>query len=355
MSFMITVLLIFLLLNVYVLFRLKKHINNFINNKYINILYFLILIVCIFFIVFSGVKGNIFGTVFSWYMAVFIYALLLFILSDIILLIFRKINRKIFSSIVFVILAGVLLCGIINAYTIDITTYDTIISKEMNSLRVVLISDTHYGSNEGINIAKQMTDKINAQNPDIVLYTGDVFDGSYEWVSNPDEIAETLSHIKSKYGVYACWGNHDVYGGNTPEMYEFLKKANIKLLEDSSELVNNEFYVVGRLDSESSDGYVKSIDELISGLDKSKPVIVMDHRPKDLRQCADAGVDILLSGHTHKGQTFPGNIFINKFWDNAYGIKEFGNMKSIVTSGVGLWGPPIRLGTDSEIVVININ
>ena len=89
-------------------------------------------------------------------------------------------------------------------------------------------------------------------------------------------------------------------------------------------------------------------------LDESKPIIVIDHQPKELQELADAGVDLTLSGHTHDGQLFPGNIFINYFWENAYGKINKGKMTSIVTSGVGLFGPNMRTFTDSEVAKLNV-
>lgn len=355
MTFMLTMLLIFLGLNIYVVFRLKSHINYLFKNKAFTLFYYIFFVALAASMFYSGYKGNIFGAVMCWYMAAFIYMLIVFVLYDIILLFFRKIiNRKIAAVIVLASVLCVVLYGFISAYYIRVVEYDANISKDIEPLKIVQISDTHYGANEGVFMAEQIVNRVNEQNPDIVLFTGDIFDGSYEWVEEPDKTAEILSAINSKYGVYACWGNHDTYGGNTPEMYDFLKKAGINILEDEAVLVNNEFYVIGRLDAENSNYIAKSIEVLMADVDKTKPVIVMDHRPKELKNSAEAGVDITLSGHTHNGQTFPVNLFIDRFWDNAYGLKKYDDMTSIVTSGAGLWGPPVRVGTQSEIAVIDV-
>ena len=86
----------------------------------------------------------------------------------------------------------------------------------------------------------------------------------------------------------------------------------------------------------------------------SKPVLVMDNQPKQLQELADAGADIDLSGHTHDGQVFPGNLLLRLFWENPCGILKKGEMYSCVTSGIGVWGPAMRVGTDSEILMLHL-
>ena len=89
-------------------------------------------------------------------------------------------------------------------------------------------------------------------------------------------------------------------------------------------------------------------------MDANKPVFVLDHQPKQLKELTEAGADVDLSGHTHDGQLFPGNLLIQPLWENACGILKIGNMTSCVTSGVGVWGPAMRVGTDSEIMVLHV-
>lgn len=98
-----------------------------------------------------------------------------------------------------------------------------------------------------------------------------------------------------------------------------------------------------------------SPEEILDGLDKTKPILVMEHQPKQLQELADAGADMQLSGHTHDGQIFPGNLLIDLFWENASGYLQKDQLHSVVTSGVGVWGPAMRVGTDSEICPITIH
>ena len=141
-------------------------------------------------------------------------------------------------------------------------------------------------------------------------------------------------------------------------MNEFLRKSNIKLLEDESVLIDNKFYIVGRKDAsliEKIHETRKAPDQLTKLLDRDKPILVIDHQPKELQELADAGADLDLCGHTHNGQTFPGNLTIKPMWENSCGISQKDAMTCIVTSGAGVWGPAMRLGTDSEICSIQVN
>ena len=198
------------------------------------------------------------------------------------------------------------------------------------------------------------------------------FDNEYEAVQNPDRIAKTLAGIKSRYGSFGVFGNHDVterlLGGfsvasqakemRDPRFEEFAKKAKIRILDDEVMLIDDVFYLVGRKDAQKpGDGTKNRIEPevILSGLDKAKPIIVLEHQPKQLKELETAGADMQLCGHTHDGQMFPGNLTVKLMWENACGYLKKGNLHSIVTSGVGVWGPAMRVGTDCEICPITIH
>ena len=94
--------------------------------------------------------------------------------------------------------------------------------------------------------------------------------------------------------------------------------------------------------------------ELLNSVDRTLPVLVFDHQPKQLKELAAAGVDLDLSGHTHNGQVFPGNLFLRLMWKNPCGVRKIGDMYSVVTSGAGFWGPGLRIGTDNEVVLLEV-
>ena len=284
-------------------------------------------------------------------------------------LLFGNVGTAVVGIICVVIITTVSIYGVINAGNIQTTKYDISIDKKagkLDSLNVVLIADLHLGYNIGCRQMEQMVEKINAQDPDLVVVAGDIFDNEYEALEDPDRLEKILRGIQSKYGVYACYGNHDIqekilagftFGGkekkeSSVKMDEFLEKAGITLLRDEYVLIDDSFYLYGRPDYERPGRGIdarKSAQEIIADMDLSLPVLVIDHEPGELQELADAGVDADLCGHTHDGQLFPGNLTIKLMWENACGYLKKGDMHSIVTSGVGLFGPNMRVGTKSEI------
>ena len=290
-------------------------------------------------------------------------------------LLFGNVGTAVVGVVCAVIITTVSIYGMINAGNIQTTKYDISIDKKagnLDSLNVVLIADLHLGYNIGCRHMEKMVEKINAQNPDLVVVAGDIFDNEYEALENPDRLAAILRGIQSKYGVYACYGNHDIqekilagftFGGkekkeSSVKMDKFLEKAGITLLRDEYTLIDNSFYMYGRPDYERPGRGIderKSPQEITADMDLSLPVLVIDHEPRELQELADAGVDADLCGHTHDGQLFPGNLTIKLMWENACGYLKKDNMHSIVTSGVGLFGPNMRVGTKSEICDIMIH
>ena len=129
------------------------------------------------------------------------------------------------------------------------------------------------------------------------------------------------------------------------------------LYDESIEPDDGLFTLYGRVDGEKAgDGTSNrmSADELLKDADKSKPVIVLQHEPIEFESLAESGADLVLCGHTHNGQIFPGNLIVPFFNENEYGVKELYGTTTIVTAGVGYYGPPMRFGTDSEVTLVNV-
>lgn len=323
----------------------------------------------------------------NYFLGIFLYTLVIILLADFGRILLKYVfhaswihSRTAFTvagAICALLILLLSACGIFHAKYIKTTSYDVIINKtipERTSMKVVLLADTHFGYNAGVLHARELVRKINKQKPDLVCIAGDIFDNEYDAIRNPEKLEKTLRGIKSTYGVYACWGNHDlneeILAGFTfkhkdgdlsdikdPHMKKFLEDSNIHILEDESVLINDQFYVIGRKDAsltEKIDETRKAPAQLTEKLDRDKPIIMIDHQPKELQELADAGVDLDLCGHTHNGQTFPGNFTIKLMWENPCGLLSKDNMTNITTSGAGVWGPAMRIGTDSEICSINI-
>lgn len=323
----------------------------------------------------------------NYFLGIFLYTLIIILLADFGRILLKYVfhaswihSRTAFtvaSAICALLILLLSACGIFHAKYIKTTSYDVIINKtipERTSMKVVLLADTHFGYNAGVLHARELVRKINKQKPDLVCIAGDIFDNEYDAIRNPEKLEKALRGIKSTYGVYACWGNHDlneeILAGFTfkhkdgdlsdikdPRMKKFLKDSNIHILEDESVLINDQFYVIGRKDASLTEKIHetrKAPAQLTEKLDRDKPIIMIDHQPKELQELADAGVDLDLCGHTHDGQTFPGNFTIKLMWENPCGLLSKDNMTNITTSGAGVWGPAMRIGTDSEICSINI-
>ena len=358
----------------------------------------------------------------NYWLGVLLYMILIIVVADVVRLVLLHVLhidreklctprvRRIVGRACMALILAVSVLGVVNAGIVRTTPYEITVNKQagkMDSLKVVLAADLHLGYNIGVLQMQKMVEKINEQDADLVVFAGDIFDNEWEAVEKPDEIAGILRGIRSKYGVYACYGNHDVeepilagftFGGSeskqsSAEMDSFLEQANIKLLRDEGVLIDGSFYLYGRPDAqrpgaaamgaaagtEANEGTAQAASaqtvsgqspqnqtagaseytrltpaEITQGMDKSKPILVIDHQPRELAELAAAGVDVDLCGHTHDGQIFPANIIVNLTWKNSYGYLKEGQMHNIVTSGVGLFGPNMRVGTKAEICPITI-
>jgi len=243
--------------------------------------------------------------------------------------------------------------GFINAHLIRVRTLDVPIAKKAagrKSLNVVMASDIHLSSIIGKGRIDRIVEKINSLSPEIVLLPGDIVDGDLNPVIHQN-LGESLRMIKAPLGVYAVTGNHEYYGG-MERACEYITEHGVKVLRDSTVLIDSSFYIVGRDDREVRKR--KQLAELMEKVDKRLPVILMDHQPFHLEEAEVNGVDLQLSGHTHHGQMWPFNYVTDIVYELAYGYVVKGSTHIYVSSGVGTWGPPIRIGADPEIVNIRL-
>ncbi|MBR6249620.1 MAG: metallophosphoesterase [Bacteroidales bacterium] len=246
--------------------------------------------------------------------------------------------------------------GTYNAFTTHVTRY-TVQNSQMqrgDTIRVAFISDLHLGFAIRRDDMTRLVDMINAENADICLIGGDFFDGDTRTVVDND-LAEPMCHINCKYGTYGVVGNHD-YMAENEEVVAYLQRKGIVVLKDSAADVAG-FRVIGRDDlSVNRRGLQRA---QLAALTDSLPTIVIDHQPGAIDESTNVGALLHLSGHTHAGQVFPFNFATSAIYDIDYGKKVYqapnGNQTTaIVTSGFGTWGPRVRIGTISEIVIIDV-
>ncbi len=253
-----------------------------------------------------------------------------------------------------------LLYGTWNANHPRIAHYDLVIKKtapDLPELHAVLVSDIHLGLVNDNKRLESMVNKINELAPDIVFLAGDTIDEDVRFFIN-SKMPEILEKLQPEYGVYAVIGNHEYIGGNCKLAIEHLKQAGVNVLVDEYIKVNNQFYVVGRDDrmAGSMAGKTRTeLSRLLEGIDHNFPIILLDHQPVNLKEGQHNGIDLQLSGHTHAGQFFPNTFISRHVFEKSWGYLKKGESHIIVTSGFGTWGPPIRIGSSSEIVDIKIS
>ena len=237
-----------------------------------------------------------------------------------------------------------------------ITKQEITINKNaanISSMRIVAVSDLHLGYLIDRRYAKRYVDLIMEQNPDLVVFVGDIVDAEIEPLVN-QRIHQEFIRLTPPLGVYGCTGNHEFRYQAEAKINWVQNDANIKMIRDSAVLINNAFYIIGRED------YVyppradlKTIIEE-QNIDTSMPMIVLNHTPDNLDEEMKNGADLALYGHTHEGQIFPFNILTRMMFEVASGYKQKGDTHIFVSSGVGLSGPQYRIGTKSEIVVLDV-
>lgn len=270
---------------------------------------------------------------------------------------------------VLVITAVYLGIGWYNAHHVSITKYKVNTEKEIGAekLRIVQITDSHVGTTfDGEGFAEHMK-TVQDLEPDIVVITGDyVDDGS----TKKDLIrsCEALGELKTKYGVYFVYGNHDKGYFNSrdftaEDIENELSKNNVVILQDESILVDDLFYVVGRKDASVENerggekGGRKTAQELTEGLEKDRFILMLDHQPTDYDNEAAAGADLVLSGHSHGGQLIPLQFigqYIIRANNRTYGIEKRKGTTFIVCSGISDWEIDFKTGCISEIVVVDV-
>jgi uncharacterized protein len=313
--------------------------------------------------------SDIFTWVGSFWLAAMIYFFMFVVLIDLVRLVnfivpvypafvtgnYVSAKMTLFATVVIFVFISIL-AGYINAISPRVTRLDLAVHKHagaMKKLHVVMVSDIHMGTVIGPRRIAAMVKRINALSPDLILIAGDAVDEDLSPVIRHN-LGANLENLKAPLGVYGITGNHEYIGGAEPAV-AYLRKHGVNLLRDSVVLVNNSFYIAGREDRDRerfTGRKRKPVADLLREVDKSLPVILLDHQPFQLDLAEKAGADLQLSGHTHHGQMWPASYITNAIYELSHGYLKKGNSHFYVSSGYGSWGPPVRIGTRSEIVDI---
>ena len=303
-------------------------------------------------------------------MHLFIYSLIMDLLMKIInkFCSKRKTNkiRKIYNTGIIPIFLAILtlIYGCWNMSNIIETSYTIYTDKNLsNEYKVLLISDLHFGVNMNSDKLKEYKNKFDNQNFDFVILAGDIVD---ETTTNSEmkNAFSILGNIKSKYGVFFVYGNHDKSNYRmgkreytVEELEKTLDESNIITLIDVTYTINDEISLIGRYDASfTRENNRKTSKELLKDLDMEDFLFMIDHQPIDLEINSSLGYDLQVSGHTHGGQIFPVGILDNllKINEMNYGHRKINDFSAIVSSGMAGWNYSFRTENHSEYVVINI-
>lgn len=253
------------------------------------------------------------------------------------------------------LLTGIFAFGLYNAYSPVIRKHEVSIPKKnkVEKLHIAVASDMHFGKLSGVAHAKRLVKTIEHIKPDIILLPGDIIDDEPEYFQKKN-MGAIMKQLHAPLGIYGVLGNHEYYGREIPEFLKEMKKVDIRILMDEVIKVGDSFYLLGRKDK--TDSRRKSFKQLIKEveLDSSIPLIAMDHQPAELKEAQESGVDLIVSGHTHRGQMAPNHLITSRLFELDWGYLKKGQLHAFVSSGFGFWGPPLRIGSRSEVMQIII-
>ncbi|MFC2103627.1 metallophosphoesterase [Bacteroidota bacterium] len=372
--FLIVFLTIYTSLNYYVFIRGWQVLSNY---SYLKPYYTLLFIIVayayvaakVFYKYLHPVIHDILIWVGSFWFAFLVYFILSLLVVDIVRFVGFKFNLlpqmvknnyeqiKLITALIIIIFVTVtIILGYINTRKISVTKLEIGVPNfpsSLSELNIAMVSDIHLSPINDEKYLSGIVKQINELNPDIILMPGDIIDDRVE-VLNRLNIGDAFKKLDSKYGVYASNGNHE-FINEVESADQFMVEKGINVLRDSTVLIANSFYIAAREDK-SITGFTgktrKSLSSILANIDKSLPVILLDHTPVQLEEAESNSISLQLSGHTHHGQFFPGNIITNLIYEISHGYLKKSNTHYFVSCGAGTWGPPVRNVSNSEIVQI---
>ena len=305
----------------------------------------------------------------SVWMAVAGYYLLCFLVADgirVSLMAFRGLAHlhlwdlkaaRVVASMATIVMLVTVIGGMVNAVRLRVTRQTIAIDKvgPGSSIRVVLASDIHMGTIVSGKRFSRIIDTINELEPDLILLAGDILDEDLKPVIERN-LGEKLKTLSAPLGVWACTGNHEYIGGKDAAV-AYLMAHGVNVLQDSVREVVPGLILVGRNDvSGVRFGGVKRLPlvDIMEGVNRSAAIVVMDHQPAAHDEASDQGADLVVSGHTHNGQLWPGNFMARRVFPLAYGFGTIGKTQAYTSSGAGTWGPPVRVGSIPEVVLLTL-
>ncbi|NLN29864.1 MAG: metallophosphoesterase [Bacteroidales bacterium] len=317
---------------------------------------------------YSTVFSDILNITGGFWIAFLFYGFIFFFLSDILFLLFRLTgilqaeNIPLYRKWAFILTLSfsslLILGGFINAVSPVIKKYELSVPKQtdgISTMRIAAVSDIHLGSIIRKRSIRKLSAILKEINPDVVFLLGDIIDGELGSVLRGD-LLKYFTGPGTKDGLYAITGNHEYIGG-ADRTIPYIESRGIRILKDEMIVLPGGIQVAGRLDRDSYRYLGKKrmpLGELIKNADSSFPLILLDHQPLQLDEAVKHGIDLQLSGHTHRGQLWPLNYVIDRIYEVGYGYRKKGDTHIIVSSGFGLWGPRVRTSGRSEVLRVDV-
>lgn len=252
-------------------------------------------------------------------------------------------------------LGGIALRNALNGFSVvEVEVTLERLPQEFDGFRIVQLSDVHVGPTIGREFVERMVDAANALAPNLVAITGDLVDGSVE---NLRAHTEPLSRLEASDGRYFVTGNHEYYSGADDWIDEVARLGISTLRNESIRLTRSEasLLIAGVTDHRAAEfGDAPDLTRALRARQKDEEVVLLAHQPREITEAMKHDVGLQLSGHTHGGQFWPWNWVVYLVQPVVSGLARFGRTQIYVNSGTGYWGPPMRLGTESEITLVTL-
>jgi predicted MPP superfamily phosphohydrolase len=270
----------------------------------------------------------------------------------------RWVLARIFGSMVALVAGGASVTAVATGFSRAVVRRVEIplnrLPRALAGTKIVQLSDVHIGPTLGRDFIESIVELTNSLSPDVVAITGDLVDGS---VAQLGESVEPLAKLRARYGVFFVTGNHEYYSGVEPWCRK-LATLGVRVLRNERVSIGSEeasFDLVGIDDYHATQygrGHGPNLSKAVAGRDPERELVLLAHQPRQVVDANREDVGLQLSGHTHGGQIWPFNFLVKLQQPVVAGLEKIGNTWLYVSSGTGYWGPPMRLGTKSEVTEI---
>jgi predicted MPP superfamily phosphohydrolase len=241
--------------------------------------------------------------------------------------------------------------GIINGSWIRVRRITVKLPHTPQSWRgrvAALVSDTHLGHVRTYGFSRRIVTRLQRLQPDVVFIAGDLYDGTK---ADLDRLVGPWKELSTPFGAYFVTGNHEEFSDPAKYLHA-IKRSGVRVLNNEKVTIDGlQIIGVNYRDSGNPERFRSILQR--AALDRGRTSILLAHAPHGLRIAEEEGISLQVSGHTHGGQLFPFTWIASRLYgEYTYGLKQFGNMTVYTSSGAGTWGPPMRVGTQPEIVLI---